>query len=55
MRLALDPALAGARLGWRPRHDRAGCIAATAAWYAAWARGEDMQAWSLRDVREALA
>jgi CDP-glucose 4,6-dehydratase len=53
-RLALDPALAHASLGWRPRLGRAGCIAATAAWYAAWARGEDMRGRSLRAVREVL-
>ena len=54
-RLALDPALAARMFGWRPRLDRAACIAATAAWYAAWARGDDMLAHSLTDVREALA
>jgi CDP-glucose 4,6-dehydratase len=54
-RLALDPALAGRMLGWRPRLDRAACIAATAGWYAAWARGEDMLSRSQREVREALA
>jgi CDP-glucose 4,6-dehydratase len=54
-RLALDPSLAGRMLRWRPRLDRAACIEASAAWYAAWARGEDMLARSRRDVREALA
>lgn len=54
-RLALDPGLAHDALGWHPRLDRAGCIAATADWYAAWARGEDMRAPSRRAVREALA
>jgi CDP-glucose 4,6-dehydratase len=54
-RLALDAALAEAALGWRPRHDRAGCIAATAAWYAAWAAGADMRARCVADITEALA
>jgi CDP-glucose 4,6-dehydratase len=54
-RLALDPALAGRMLGWRPRLDRAACIAATAEWYAAWARGEDMLSRSQREIREVLA
>ena len=54
-RLALDPTLAHNALAWRPRLDRIGCIAATADWYAAWTRGEDMQARSQRAVREALA
>ncbi len=53
-RLALDPSLAQRALAWRPRLGRAGCIAATADWYAAWARGEDMRARSLRAVQEAL-
>ena len=40
-RLALDSTL-GRALGWHPRLDTPAAIAATAAWYAAWRRGEDM-------------
>ena len=54
-RLALDPALAVATLGWRPRFDRQAMICATAGWYAAWRRGEDMAARCRRDVAEVLA
>jgi CDP-glucose 4,6-dehydratase len=54
-RLALDPARARAILGWQPRHDRAAMIAATADWYGAWRRGEDMAARCARDVAAALA
>ncbi len=43
-RLALDSSLAGSALGWHPRLDTPAAIAATAAWYAAWRRGEDMAA-----------
>ena len=53
--LALDASLAAATLGWAPRLDRDGCIAATAAWYAAWARGERMRERCVAEVREALA
>jgi CDP-glucose 4,6-dehydratase len=54
-RLALDAALAERMLGWRPRLDRAATIAATATWYAAWARGEDVRPLCARAVAEALA
>ena len=53
--LALDAGLAASRLGWRPRLDGAGMVDATAAWYAAWRRGDDMLAHSIRDARTALA
>ena len=42
--LALDCARARDVLGWRPRLDFTASVEATAAWYAAWARGEDMRA-----------
>ena len=46
--LTLDCSKARAALGWRPRLDFAATVEMTAAWYAAWARGEDM-----RDVTRA--
>ena len=52
--LTLDSTLAKKTLGWAPRLDRDGCIAATASWYAAWARGEKMRARCVSDVKEAL-
>jgi CDP-glucose 4,6-dehydratase len=42
--LALDCAKARERLGWWPRLDFAATISLTAAWYAAWAAGEDVAA-----------
>lgn len=42
--LTLDCAKARAVLGWRPKLDFSACVEMTAAWYAAWARGEDMRA-----------
>jgi CDP-glucose 4,6-dehydratase len=53
-RLALDPSLAVRVLDWRPRLDRSAGVAATASWYAAWRRGEDMAERCARDVAEAL-
>lgn len=53
-RLALDPALAVAILGWEPRFCRNAMIRDTAEWYSAWRRGEDMAARSVRAVTEAL-
>ncbi len=41
-RLALDSGLAARTLGWRPRLATAETVAATASWYAAFARGADM-------------
>lgn len=40
-RLALDSSLAGRAIGWHPALDTRQAIAVTAAWYAAWRRGED--------------
>lgn len=54
-RLALDPTLAETTLGWRTRHDRDAAVRATADWYAAWRRGDDMAARCLHDAAEALA
>lgn len=42
--LALDCAKARAVLGWRPKLDFSATVEMTAAWYGAWAHGEDMQA-----------
>lgn len=43
-RLALDSGLARAALGWQPRCTTETALAATARWYAAWAKGADMAA-----------
>ncbi len=40
--LTLDCAKARTRLNWRPRLDFAATVEMTAAWYSAWARGDDM-------------
>jgi CDP-glucose 4,6-dehydratase len=53
-RLALDSARATATLGWRPLLDTPVAIAATAAWYDAWRRGEDMVAVTQRAIAESL-
>jgi CDP-glucose 4,6-dehydratase len=53
-RLALDSARATQALDWRPRLDTPAAIAATAAWYAAWRRGDDMVAVTQREIAEAL-
>jgi CDP-glucose 4,6-dehydratase len=50
--LALDSGLARKTLSWQPVMDH---VAATAAWYAAWRRGEDMMEFSERQVEMALA
>lgn len=42
--LSLDPALAGAALGWRPRLDDAAGVAWTARWYSDFAGGGDARA-----------
>ena len=54
-RLALDPGLAMETLSWQPQQDRAAAIRATAAWYAAWRRGEDVSALCDQAAAEALA
>lgn len=41
-RLALDSTLAGRAISWHPALDTPSAIAATASWYAAWRRGDDM-------------
>jgi CDP-glucose 4,6-dehydratase len=48
--LTLDCTKARARLGWRPRLDFAATIALTAAWYSAWARGDDMVAMTAAQI-----
>ncbi|MGG5809211.1 CDP-glucose 4,6-dehydratase [Falsiroseomonas sp. CW058] len=53
-RLALDSTLAGGALGWHPVLDTPRAIAATAAWYAAWRRGEDMARATDAALAEAL-
>jgi CDP-glucose 4,6-dehydratase len=54
-RLALDSTLVGAVLGWQPLLDTPRAIAATAAWYAAWRRGEDMARTTDAEIAQALA
>ncbi len=53
--LALDPRLAMETLRWRPRLDHQQMIESTAAWYAAWRRGDDMARRCEADVADALA
>jgi CDP-glucose 4,6-dehydratase len=53
-RLALDSSLATRALGWEPVLDTRAAIAATASWYAAWRRGEDMAAVTDREIADAL-
>jgi CDP-glucose 4,6-dehydratase len=53
-RLALDSARATESLGWRPLLDTQAAIAATAAWYAAWRRGEDMMAATQQEISAGL-
>ncbi len=54
-RLALDSTRASRALGWHPRLDTGAAIAATAAWYAAWRRGEDTAALADAAIAEAFA
>ncbi|MGG5818455.1 CDP-glucose 4,6-dehydratase [Falsiroseomonas sp. HW251] len=54
-RLALDSSLAERELGWAPLLDTPGAIAATADWYAAWRRGEDMARATDAEIAAALA
>jgi CDP-glucose 4,6-dehydratase len=54
-RLVLDSGLAAARLGWRPRHDAAAAIAATARWYEAWRQGSDGRALALAEIEASLS
>jgi CDP-glucose 4,6-dehydratase len=53
-RLALDSTLASRALGWAPLLDTPRAIAETAAWYAAWERGEDMAAATEAAIRGAV-
>ena len=54
-RLALDSSLARRVLGWSPFHDTPGAIGKTAQWYAAWASGVDMRAYSEDEVGNVLS
>jgi CDP-glucose 4,6-dehydratase len=54
-RLALDSSLAGESLGWAPGLDTPRAIAATAAWYGRWRKGEDMAAATDAELAECLA
>ncbi|MFC7476918.1 CDP-glucose 4,6-dehydratase [Dankookia sp. GCM10030260] len=49
-RLGLDSSLAGEVLGWRPLLSTPEAIAETSRWYAAWRRGEDVQALALATI-----
>lgn len=50
--LKLDCSKAAARLDWRPKWDINATLQRTIAWYRAWARGEDMRAFSLEQISE---
>lgn len=54
-RLGLDSGLAATTLGWRPRLSTPEAIAETARWYAAWHRGEDVQALALAAIDRLVA
>ncbi len=54
-RLALDSGLAETSLGWRARLDTLQAVAETAAWYAAWQRGDELLPPSEAAIRTALA
>lgn len=51
-RLQLDCSKARAKLGWWPLIDFKESISLTAAWYAAWRRGEDMKVFTRKQIRE---
>lgn len=53
-RLALDSTLARETLDWSPRLGGCAGLAATAAWYDAWAAGQDVSALARRQVAEVL-
>jgi CDP-glucose 4,6-dehydratase len=53
-RLALDSTLATRALGWTPVLDTRAAIAATASWYAAWRRGEEMATVTDGEIAHAL-
>lgn len=48
--LQLDCSKARTKLGWTPKFDFPATIAFTAAWYAAWHRGEDMAAFTRSQI-----
>jgi CDP-glucose 4,6-dehydratase len=50
--LALDATLASHCLGWTPRLSGRRMVDSTAAWYRAWAVGDDMRAVTLQQIRE---
>lgn len=50
--LTLDCAKARARLGWKPRLDFVESVTFTAAWYAAWRAGQDMERFSCEQIRK---
>lgn len=52
--LKLDSGKAKQQLGWRPRWNLDTALEKTVAWHQAWRRGDDMQAFSLEQVREYL-
>lgn len=51
-RLQLDSSRARELLGWRNRLDCQDALAWTVAWHRAWLSGEDMQAFTLRQIHE---
>ena len=53
-RLALDASRARRRLGWTPALPGAEALAATAQWYEAWSRGDDLAALSAAQVERVL-
>ena len=48
--LRLDSSKSRNRLGWQPRWNLDEALARTVEWHLAWKRGEDMAAWSLRQI-----
>ncbi len=50
--LQLDCSKARSKLGWRPKFDFQTAISFTAAWYAAWHRGEDMKAFTRAQITD---
>jgi CDP-glucose 4,6-dehydratase len=49
--LSLDASMAGRDLAWRPRWRLEDALRATRLWHGAWLQGEDMQAFSLAQIR----
>ena len=50
--LRLDSSKARLRLGWRPRWDLVRALQATIDWHAAWKAGENMNAFSRKQIRD---